>query len=115
MLLGSGISIKVNAPEVLQIKIWIIVASVTSAILSFLMYYASQKSKRRSTYIKLNKNLIKYMMRNKFKYPLLIFAERNEVPIHVAQGFIDHIIKHFKGRLDINAEGFIVYKKEDRV
>ena len=47
-----------------------------------------------------------------FKISIFDFAEENGVSSRDVQKFIDSIIEHYKGKIDINEKGIIIYSPE---
>jgi hypothetical protein len=75
----------------------------------FLFYYVSLKEKRRRINRKLRISLLAYFRKYEYVVPLVDFAEENNVKMRDAQRFIDMLIEHYNGKLDINEQGIIIY------
>lgn len=116
ILLSIGLGIVANTTELLYTKIISIFIVIIIFTLSLTMYFSSLKIKKRKKYKQLHVDLIKMLIKHKYKTSLIKFAERNEVQLEFAQKYIDSILKYFNGMLDIDEGGMIIYSnKPERI
>ena len=109
ILLSMGLSIVAKTTDIQYYKATSIVIVTIIFVLSAIMYFISFKIQRRKKYKQLHNDLIKSLVKHKYKTSLVKFAERNEVTIEFAQKYIDSILKNFHGMLDIDENGMIIY------
>ena len=74
------------------------------------MYLTSLKLRRWLIYRVMRISLINLLLKSKYQTPLYFFAEVNKVNLSFAQRYIDSILHHFNGRMDIDVDGIIRYE-----
>jgi len=94
---------------VILLRISFAVLLFLSCVAVYFFYLASLRERRRKINIKLRKSLLSYFKSFEYNVSLVDFAEQNGVKVRDAQKFIDMLIEHYNGKLDINEQGMIVY------
>jgi hypothetical protein len=110
ILLALSVSVVARTQELVNFRLYSLATVIIIFALSVFMYFVSLKIQKRKKYRRLHSSLMFMLPKQKYKVSLARFAEKNEVEFEFAQKYVDSILKHFHGRLDINDNGMIMYK-----
>jgi hypothetical protein len=74
------------------------------------MYISALKLRNWIKHRKLRKSLMALLLLGRYEVSLAYFADLNKIKLRYAQRYIDSILHHFNGRLDIDIDGIIRYQ-----
>jgi hypothetical protein len=112
LLLSLSFSLRGGGSMFITVKYSSLVIELIMIALSVYMFLVSRKAGVRKLYKKLERSLINMLIEKKYRIPLILFAEKNNVKINDAVKFLDMLIVHFEGRLDISHGGDINYNTD---
>lgn len=112
LFLSFATSLKSENQSIITFRTWIYVFIFFAALTIFYLYRQSVIDRRRKINRKLRKSLNHYLRNMQFRISIFDFAEENGVTSRDVQKFIDSIIEHYKGKIDINEKGIIIYSPE---
>ncbi len=108
--LSTSLSIVTTNDSIFYFKVLIFTAVVFMLGTGIYMSISALKLRKWIKYRMMRKSLLTLLLQSRNQVPLAYFADLNRVKLTFAQKYIDSILHHFNGKLDIDMNGIIRYE-----
>jgi len=108
--LSTSLSIVTTNDSIFYFKVLSLISVVFMLGTGIYMSISALKLRKWLKYRTMRKSLLALLLQGRNQVPLAYFADLNRVKLTFAQKYIDSILHHFNGRLDIDIKGIIRYE-----